>query len=35
MADDLIVAAGVDDGGMIRDRELVKWATNVSVRISH
>jgi len=34
-ADELIVAAGVDDGGVIGDREFVKWATNVSVRISH
>jgi hypothetical protein len=33
--DELIIAAGVDDGGVIGDRKLVKWATNVSIRISH
>ena len=33
-ANDLIIAAGVDDGGVIGDREFVKRATDVSVRIS-
>ena len=32
-ADKLIVAAGVDYGGVIGDREFVKWATDISVRI--
>src|SRR6185369_11897997 len=34
-ADTAVVAAGVDDGGVIGDREFVKRATDVSIRISH
>jgi hypothetical protein len=32
---ELIIAAGAYDRRMIGDRELVKWATNVSIWISH